>query len=111
MADAGQNQVPSAPSLQWPTTLDSATTTQSLLVPQACSPQGRWGQGGEQVPPARLVTVPGRPLALCSWQDIVALQPMPAQVEFHGPTEFLGSLAFSLVPGHGPSFSASVPLS
>lgn len=38
VADAGQNQVPSAPSLEWPTTLDSATTTQSLLVPQACSP-------------------------------------------------------------------------
>lgn len=52
------------------------------------------GRAGRQVPPA----IPGRPSALCSWQDIVALESMPARVEFHGPTEFLGSLAFSLVP-------------
>lgn len=40
----------SIPSLLWFTALGSAATTQSFSVPQACSPQGHWGQGGQPVP-------------------------------------------------------------
>lgn len=64
----------------------------------------------------------GRSLALCSWQNIVALQPMPARVEFHGPAELPGRTAWpSLIPrllgartqllSQGPSVLKGQPVS
>lgn len=62
-----------------------------------------WMLGGGWAAAARSHASPpsSRPLALCSRQDIVALQPRPGRVELHGPAEFPGKAAwpFSLVPG------------